>query len=145
MCGSLRTPAAHAAGGFSLVSAIFLMVVLVILGVSLVTISSVQHTTTAQQLQAARANYAARAGAEWAAYQAGLGTYCPGPGYPMVTNFTLPAPLDAFAASVSCTRTSHSLDSGTKDYFVVDVTVTSGAYGGPDYVRRRVRTKVLGP
>lgn len=130
--------------GFSLVSAIFLMVVLVILGVSLVTISSVQHTTAAQLLQVVRAHYAARAGAEWAAAQANSGIWCPGP-YPMETTFALPAPVSGFTVLVSCTRTNHTLDGATRQYFVVDVTATSGFYGGPDFVRRKLRTKVLGP
>jgi MSHA biogenesis protein MshP len=132
------------ARGFSLVSAIFLMVVLVILGVSLVTISSVQQTTSAQLLQATRAQYAARAGAEWAAAQAASGTWCPGPGTE-TTTFTLPAPLDGFTAAVECTRATHTLDGATRQVFVVTVTVTAGAWGSPDYVRRVLRTKVLGP
>ena len=131
--------------GFSLVSAIFMMVVLVILGASLVTISSVQQTTTAQLLQSARATYAARAGAEWAAARAASGTWCPGPAYPETTTFTLPAPLDGFSASVACTRTVHTLDGDAQQVFLVEVTVSSGAYGSPDYVRRKLRTKVLGP
>lgn len=131
--------------GFSLVSAIFLMVVLVVLGVSIVTISSVQQTTTAQMLQATRASYAARAGAQWAAKQ-DLATWCPGPSYPMVlAPFSLPAPLANFAVTVECTRSTHTLDSGAHNYFVVEVTATSGTYGGPDYVRRQLRTKVLQP
>lgn len=133
---------AHRSGGFSLVSAIFLMVVLVILGVSLVTISSVQHTATAQQLQSARANYAARAAAEWAASQAGTGGWCAAP---TETTFALPAPLDGFTVTVSCTRTDHAVGTATQQYFVVDITATSGQYGSPDYVRRRLRTKMLGP
>jgi MSHA biogenesis protein MshP len=132
--------------GFSLVSAIFLMVVLVILGVSMVTISSVQQTTTAQLLQVARANYAARAGAEWVASQAAGGAWCPGPSYPMtLTPFTLPAPLSSFTIEVSCTRTTHTLEGVPRQYFVADVTASSGQYNGPDYVRRKVRTKVFGP
>lgn len=133
------------ARGFSLVSAIFLMVVLVVLGTSLVTISSVQQTTSAQLLQATRANFAARTGAEWAAAQAASGTWCPGPAYPETTTFTLPAPLDAFSASVACTRGTHTLDGVDRQVFAIEVTVTSGAWGSPDYVRRVLRTKVLGP
>jgi MSHA biogenesis protein MshP len=133
------------ARGFSLVSAIFLMVVLVVLGVSIMTISSVQQTTTAQLLQSVRANYAARAGAQWASAQA-LGTWCPGPAYPMSTVFALPAPLAGFSLTVECTRSSHQLGSlPAKNYFVVEVTATSGNYGGPDYVRRQLRTKLLQP
>jgi MSHA biogenesis protein MshP len=121
------------------------MVVLVILGVSLVTISSVQQTTSAQLLQAMRAGYAARAGAEWAAAQAASGTWCPGPAYPETTTFTLPAPLDAFTAAVECTRATHALDGATRQVFAVTVTVSAGAWGSPDYVRRQLRTRVLGP
>ena len=128
--------------GFSLVSAIFLLVVLVILGASLVTISSIQHTTTAQLMQVARANYAARAGAEWAATQAGTGGWCAAP---TTASFALPAPLDGFTVEVACARTDHALSASTLQYFVVDVTATSGNYGGLDYVRRKLRTKVTGP
>jgi MSHA biogenesis protein MshP len=128
--------------GFSLVSAIFLMVVLVILGASLVTISAVQHTTTAQQLQTVRANFAARAAAEWAAAQ-NLASWCPGPSYPQTTTFTLPAPLSGFTISVDCTRSVHTIEGVDKNYFVVEVTATSGNYGGPDYVRRKLRTKLV--
>ena len=143
MARSLRTAGPHRAAGFSLVSAIFLMVVLVVLGASLVTISGVQQTTTAQALQSVRANYAARAGAQWVGAQ-DLDTWCPGPGYPMSTNFTLPAPLDGFDIEIECERSSHLLEvlPATK-YFIVEVTATSGTYGGPDYVRRKLRTKVI--
>ena len=136
------SPAARARG-FSLVSAIFLMVVLVILGVSLVTISSVQHTTSAQQLQAARANYAVRAGAEWVASQPN--TWCSGGPFPMASSFTLPAPLSGFTISVSCTRSSHTLDGATQQYYVVDVTASAGVYGSLDFVQRKLRTKLLVP
>ena len=132
----------NAQRGFSLVSAIFLMVVLVILGSSLVTVSSIQHTTSAQLVQVARANYAARAGAEWAATQAGSGAWCAAP---TTTSFALPAPLDGFTLEVSCARADHAISASTLQYFVVDVTATSGNYGGPDYVRRKLRTKVTGP
>lgn len=132
-------------GGFSLVSAIFLMVVLVILGTSLVTISGVQQTTTAQALQAMRANYAARAGAQWVGAQ-NLDTWCPGPAYPMSTSFTLPAPLAGFSVTVECERGLHELEVlPARKYFVVEITATSGTYGGPDYVRRKLRTKVIQP
>ena len=132
------------ARGFSLVSAIFLMVVLVILGVSLVTISSVQHTTSAQQMQAARANYAARAGAEWVASQPS--TWCAAGPFPMtIAPFTLPAPMAGFTVSVSCTRTSHTLEIVTQQYYVVDVTASAGVYGSLDFVQRKLRTKLLVP
>lgn len=125
------------AAGFSLVSAIFLMVVLAILGVSLVSLSAVQHATAAQQLQTVRANYAARAGVEWAARQAAAGA-CAG------TTFTPGGTLTAFTVTVACTPSTHDLGGGTQLYYLVDVTAQAGAYGSPDFVARRVQAKVLG-
>lgn len=139
------TGASRGARGFSLVSAIFLMVVLVVLGASLVTISGVQQTTTAQALQSVRATYAARAGAQWVGAQ-DLDSWCPGPAYPMSTSFTLPAPLAGFTVTIECERSLHLLEANpAKKYVIVDITATSGTYGGPDYVRRKLRTKVIQP
>lgn len=133
------------AAGFTIVSAVFLMVVLAVLGVSLVNIATVQHTTSAQLLQTVRASYAARAGAEWAAWQAANTVgWCPGP-YPMSFTVTLPAPLAGFGVTVECTRTDHTVNAAVQRYFVVDVTAASGSYGTPDFARRRLQIKVRRP
>lgn len=134
------------AAGFTLVSAIFLVVVLSALGVSLVTLSSVANTTGAQNLQAVRAGYAARAGIEWAVNMAA--TACPaGP-----TSLTLDGALAGFTVAVTCTQSTHSLPSNnvalasySQLYYIVDVTATSGTYGNPDFVMRKAQAKVLGP
>jgi MSHA biogenesis protein MshP len=55
--------------GFSLVSAIFLLVILSALGVFMLSISTMQHTTSAQDLQGSKAYQAAKAGIEWGVYQ----------------------------------------------------------------------------
>jgi MSHA biogenesis protein MshP len=129
------------ARGFSLVSAIFLMVVLVILGVSLVTMSSVQHTTTAQQLQTVRASHATRMGVEWAVASANTPAGCPAG----TTSLTPGGALAGFTVMVTCTRTTHTLAAGPQLFYVVDVAAQSGVYGSPDFVSRRAQTKVLGP
>jgi MSHA biogenesis protein MshP len=132
---------ARRAGGFTLISAVFLMLVLVVLGVALVTMSAVQHTTSAQQVQSARAAYAVRAGIEWAIERANTpGVGCPaGP-----TSFGLLGMLSSFTVSVSCTLTIHTVAGSPTKYYVVDVTAQSGAYGSPDFVMRRGQAKVLG-
>jgi MSHA biogenesis protein MshP len=61
--------AIDAQGGFSIVSAIFLLVVLSSLGAIMLTFSSVQQTTSAQDLEGAKAYQAARAGIEFGLYQ----------------------------------------------------------------------------
>lgn len=126
------------ARGFTLVSAVFLTVVLVALGVSLMTLSSVQHTTSAQQVQAARAGYAVRAGIEWAVAQAATPAGCPaGP-----TSFTPGGSLHSFTVTVTCAQATHDVAGAAQPYYVVDVTAQSGAYGSPDYVQRRGQAKV---
>lgn len=55
--------------GFSLVSAIFLLVILSALGVFMLYISTMQQTTSTQDLQGSKAYQAAKAGLEWGAYQ----------------------------------------------------------------------------
>ncbi|HJV74344.1 MAG TPA: agglutinin biogenesis protein MshP [Noviherbaspirillum sp.] len=56
-------------GGFSLISAIFLLLVLAALGAAIANISMMQHTESALDIQGARAYQAARAGVEWGVYQ----------------------------------------------------------------------------
>ena len=133
------------ARGFTLVSAIFLMVVLVILGVSLVTISSVEHTSAAQQLQAMRATYAARAGAEWAAAKANGPPPNNCAAWPSPATLNPGGALSGFTVTVTCTSSStHLLGATPQTYYVADIVAQSGTYGSVDFAQRRVQTKVLG-
>lgn len=90
------------AAGFSLISAIFLLVVLAGLGVAMVTLSSIQHQSTALDVQGVRAYQAARAGIEWGLFQRLRvlnSTGCFGN-----THFALPAgtSLSGFTVVVTC-------------------------------------------
>jgi len=55
--------------GFSLIAAIFLLVVLALMGTLIVSITSMQSASGQLDLSGVRAYQAARAGTEWAAYQ----------------------------------------------------------------------------
>jgi MSHA biogenesis protein MshP len=125
--------------GFTLVSAIFLVVVLAVMAVSLVSLATVQHITSAQMLQAVRANYAARAGVEWAIARANAGCVT-GPA------FTLGGTLSDFSVTVTCTRTDHPVGTATPQaYYLVEVVAEAGGNGTPDFVRRQAQAKILGP
>ncbi|MGH8806735.1 MAG: agglutinin biogenesis protein MshP [Noviherbaspirillum sp.] len=84
-------------------SAIFLLVVLAGLGVAMVNISSTQHTSSALDVQGARAYHAARAGIEWGLYRQLIGTACAA-----TTSFALPAgtTLSPFTVTVTCAVTA---------------------------------------
>jgi len=95
--------------GFSLISAIFLLVVIAALGTFAVTLSTTQHQSAALDVMGSRAYQAARAGIEWAAYHvasspAGTEWNCVSP-----TNLgTLGGTLSPFTVTVNCSRTLHN-------------------------------------
>jgi MSHA biogenesis protein MshP len=101
----------HAQSGFSIVTAIFLVVVLAALGVFILTVTGVQQSSQALDVQGVRAYQAARAGIEWGAFQVldpnnALGSAPPAcPASP----FTLPAlagSLSPFTVTVTCAATA---------------------------------------
>jgi MSHA biogenesis protein MshP len=128
-------------GGFALVTAIFLLVVLAGLGAAVVNISTMQHTSSALDLQGARAYQAARAGIEWGVYRQLIDSSCAAP-----TSFALPAAsFGEFAVTVSCTKYAGA----TPGLDVYQITSNAcnqpssgncpGAAGGVDYVERQMR------
>jgi MSHA biogenesis protein MshP len=96
-------------GGFTLVSAIFLVVVLAALGTAMATVALRTHGAAAAEVESARALQSARAGLEWAAFQL-LRNPAPPAAAPAcfgATSFA-PAALAAYTVTVSCTRTDAS-------------------------------------
>lgn len=63
-------PAHRHQGGFGAIAAIVVLVLLALFAAALVTMGSVQHVAIAQDVLAARAWQAARAGNEWGVFQA---------------------------------------------------------------------------
>jgi MSHA biogenesis protein MshP len=86
--------------GFSIVSAIFLLVVLSGLGAAMLTFSNAQHTSSAQDMQGTRAYQAARSGLEWGIFKL---MNPPAPCFDSPTSFVPPAPtLSSFTVTVTC-------------------------------------------
>lgn len=121
--------------GFSIVSAIFLLVVLAALGAFMVTFSTVQHVTSAQDVRGAQAYQAARAGIEWGLYGA-LRTM---PAASCVASKVL-NDIPGFAVTVECTS-SASYTEGVTPVTVYRITSTarSGAVGGIGSVERQLQ------
>lgn len=134
--------------GFSLVAAVFLIVVLAALGAFVVQLAMSQYQSANLELLEARAQAAAEAGIEYGANLV-LQTppaICINPNsYPFVLT---QGALKGFAVTVTCTPTTHQVYSGTppaaKNYVVYSLaaTASSGIYGRPDYVARRVTRNV---
>lgn len=62
--------AAHRQSGFGAIAAIVVLVILALLAAAVVSLSSTQQITSAQDVQSAKAWQAARAGNEWGLYRA---------------------------------------------------------------------------
>jgi len=97
-------------GGFLIIAAVFLLVVLAGLVAYLTTVSTTSQAASAADLNSVRAYQAARAGAEWATFQilqnsgGAFATAC-GPGT-TTSNRTFPSTLSAYTATVTCTGVS---------------------------------------
>jgi MSHA biogenesis protein MshP len=130
--------------GFSLISAIFLLVVIAALGAFAVTISTTQQQSAALDLLGARAYQAARAGIEWGAYQVlpnsaavgGFAANCRAGATAQAV--AMPGTLAGFAVNVACTSTAVSEAAATVNVYQLTSTATLGVVATPTYVERQI-------
>jgi MSHA biogenesis protein MshP len=133
--------------GFLLPAAIFLLVILAGLGAYALNITSLQQVSSTQDVQGARAYQMARAGVEWAAYQA----LTPG-STALASCPTSPSTLtiDGFSVNVTCTRYTDYFEQGTDHTIAMyDVTATAsfGTANTTGYIERQIQvtlSKCLG-
>jgi len=132
--------------GFTIVSAIFLLVVLAGLGAAIANISTLQHTSSAMDVQGARAYQAARAGVEWGVYRQLIPpASCAG-----ATSFVPPAPtLSTFTVTVTCTSATNN--NAAPPITVYQITSNAcnlpnaaepkcpGVSGSADYIERQMQ------
>jgi MSHA biogenesis protein MshP len=128
-----KHPAHRAQRGFSLVAALFLIVVVAALGAFAVRIGMGQQQTVNLSLLSARALSAANSGIEYGAYQALNAATCAS----ATLNLT-EAGLAGFTVSVTCSPSSHSEAGGAVDVYRIEALAAYGTYGTPDFVSRRV-------
>lgn len=135
------------AHGFSLPTAIFLLVILALLGAFMVSLSTTQNITSAQDVQGSRAIRAARSGLEWAAGQICYGAGIANPGIscqhlvPYHAIDCLPAPpvpftIDGFSITIACSVAPHDEGSTTKYVLVYSTASGGGAIGSLGRVER---------
>ena len=134
--------------GFSLISAIFLLVVLSALGAFMLMVSSTQHLGMVQDLQGSRAYQAARAGVEWGLYQVSQTGSCPATTH---LSFASASGLAEFTSSVSC-AVSGPFTEGGASVSVFQLTVNAcnhpasgacpGLAGSLTYVERQLQATV---
>ena len=127
----------HRSSGFSLVPALFLLVVLGVLGAVAVRVNMIEQQTVVLTMQSSRALAAARSGIERAAYLATNSGIC------SASTFSIgEGGLTGFTISTSCSATTHSEGPDTVTVYRLEAFSWSGAYGSPSYVSRRIRASV---
>lgn len=144
----LLSPRTGRMRGFSLVTAIFLLVVLAALAAVMVNISTFQQTESAMDVQGVRAEQAARAGLEWGLQKQLAANLATAPPCMAATSFAMPSgsTLSAFSVSIQC---SMATQPGTLTRWTITATACNQpattepfcphAGNNPDYVQRRLQ------
>jgi MSHA biogenesis protein MshP len=122
--------------GFSLLTALFLIVVVSLLAAVAVRVGSRSEQTVNNEILAARALQAASAGVEWAAYNAVTTTNCRN----RILNLS-ESTLRNFRVQVTCSAISHTVGTGKVWVFSIESFAAYGNYGQVDYTTRRVRAQ----
>lgn len=127
------------ARGFSLVAAIFIIVVLAAIAAYMVTIGEVQRQSPIAALQGARAYQAAQAGIEWGVFNAVQAT--------PICNASSFSPagagLQGFNVAVTCSATAYTEGASNYSVYVIGSRATFGAFGGgPDFYSRNLQVTV---
>ena len=126
------------AGGFSILIALFVLMVLGALAVFIVSLSGVEHRTPLLQLQATRAYWAAESGLQWGLHETLKNSACPA-----ATTLTAPG-LAGFSARVSCTSTAHTEQGKTFSVYQLVSAASNGTFGGRvDFVQRKLEATVV--
>jgi MSHA biogenesis protein MshP len=137
--------------GFSLVAAIFLLVVVAGLVGFMLNLSTVQHATVAMSLRGAQALQAARTGLDYAAYRVLNAGGCGALATLDQADWDASA-LDAFQVSFDCQSGVHNEGADSITVYQITATVrtvsanySSGIYSNPDFVQRTVRATISPP
>lgn len=128
--------------GFALVSAVFLVVVLSLLGTLIVSLSTTQQIGAVRDLFGSQAYFAARTGIDWGVHRVLQGGAC-------AASTTLPAlggSASGFTVTVACSGSTPQ-DEGGVNVTVYQITSTAsrGTLGAHDYAERQLQAVVSTP
>lgn len=138
----------HAASGFALVNAIFLLLLMAGLAALIANLATSQHAGSAMDVQGSQAYQAARAGIEWGVYQQLRSASC----VAAKTSFSPPAAaasLSAFRVTVTCTKYPGA--TVAQDVYQIESTACNqpdgagdcpGVAGAAHYTERQIRVSL---
>lgn len=126
------------AGGFALVAALIVLVILGSIGGAMVRLSSAEQAGSSAALLGMRADWAARSGIEWAISRARATGSC--------VNGTLSlteGALSGFEVEVGCSSTRHREGDQELQNLVIRSRARFGVLGSADFVYREVEATIL--
>jgi len=124
---------------FTLITTLFLLVVLSVIGVYILSLRNVQQQTVVSGLQGSRALQAAYSGLEWGIYRAINNSTCDGSPPPL--DFSS-AGLTGFRVNVSCRSSLHQEGAKPITVYTFLAIAEIGEYGQTNYIQRRLRMTV---
>ena len=123
--------------GFTLITALFLIIVVALLSLYMVNFRTIQQSTVVFGLQGARAMQAVQAGLEWGIYDSITNGNC------AASAFTATgAALNAFTINTSCALSTHLEGVTPINTYRLTSTAQTGTYGTLDYVYRSMQATV---
>jgi len=124
--------------GFSLVTTIFILVILVLLGTYMISLVQTQNQAASLQILSSRAGLISYSGLEWGVKKAIADDAC--------TNVQGEAfTLDGFQVVLAC-EGPYTIDENSETYSVFKITAAAqwGSYGDADFVSRKTEATVRG-
>ena len=126
--------------GITLIGAIFVLIIVSLLGQYLVTIAGVQHKTSLLALQTARAYQTANASLEWGSFYVINNSVCPAS---PPTSFS---GIAGFTSTLTCANLGNYDEDGTlRNVFLLHALSQYGNYGSTNYVSRTLEVVVHAP
>ena len=135
--------------GMSLITAVFLLLVMGALALYISNITTAQHSGSTLDLEGSRAYHAARTGLEFGAFQAINAASCPA-----TVNLALPASFADFTiVTVSCASSVHTEGTTAKTLYRLTANACNQPAGGAcpnnapgaNYVERELQLSVISP
>ena len=122
--------------GITLIGAIFVLIIVSLLGTYLVNIYGVQQKTSVLALQTARAYQTANAGIEWGIDRIVNSNSCN-------ANISLTPTINNFTVTVTCQLLgNYSENTTTKNVYLITANSQFSSYGNPDYISRTMQTTI---
>ncbi|HEV7913920.1 MAG TPA: hypothetical protein VGP22_09140, partial [Albitalea sp.] len=136
------SPAPRKQRGFAIASAVFLVVVLALLGTMIVSLSVNQQVGSARDLAGTQAYYAAKAGIDWGVYRVLQGGTCAA-----TSTSGLGGSATGFSVQLACTAFPVATDEAGVNVTVYQITATAsrGTVGSLDHVERQLQAVVSTP